>query len=101
MDELIPDADPPQIYVTADGIEWTFIETFPDYGKVDEFRRKNRCRTSGAKFWRIRLMCRLKSSHNCKFMMMRMKTTKNGYHVYQHGEHNHEAPGPKRWSSRK
>jgi hypothetical protein len=89
--DLIPDENPPKMYRTPDGIEWQFIQTFADYDEMNTFREENQCRSryDGEKWCRIRFVCKRTSSHNCKFMLLAMKTTKQEYHFYKHGEHNH------------
>jgi hypothetical protein len=88
----MPDANPAKSFCTAENIEWTFLQTFPDYGKLQNLRLKNKClRKHGldVKWRRIRYCCHRKNSHNCEFMLLAMKTAKQCYHVYKHGEHNH------------
>jgi hypothetical protein len=90
--ELMPDADPPKIYSTLDNIEWTFIRTFSDHDKMDEFRYVNHCECSsrGKTCWRqVRFPCLRKSSDNCQFMLLAMRSTKQRFHVYKHGQHQH------------
>jgi hypothetical protein len=84
------DANPPAIYRTpADNIEWTFHGTFPDNGKLEKFRYENECRSTHTdkKGVRIRYHCYCRASHGCKFMLVAMKTIKQHYHVYKHGQH--------------
>jgi hypothetical protein len=87
----MPDANPPMIFGTPDNIEWQFLQTFPEYAKLDQFRRKNHASatTGNAKSWRIRFYCNNRSRQNCNFMFLALKTTKHKYHVFKHGEHNH------------
>src|SRR4051812_44888569 len=86
---LMPDANPPKTFRTADKMEWTFLQTFPDYDKIQKFRHKNKClRIHGAcdaKWCRIRYHCLRKRKNNCEFMLLAMKTAKQCYHVYKHG----------------
>jgi hypothetical protein len=89
----MPDANPPMIFRTVDNLEWQFLETFPDYGKMQEFRHKHQSRseTNANETWcRIRIFCKRKyyKNNNCKFMLLALKTTEQRYHVYKHGEHN-------------
>jgi hypothetical protein len=28
-------------------------------------------------------------NHSCPFRLLSLKTTKGGYHIYKHGEHDH------------
>jgi hypothetical protein len=78
-------------------MEWTFLQTFPDYDKLQEFRHKNKCqlctsKEKDEKALRVRYSCpRRKRMNNCEFMLLARKTTKEGYHVYKYGEHNHPA----------
>jgi hypothetical protein len=91
MKELMPHANPPRIFRTPDNIEWTFIKTLSDFDKMNDFRRKKLCKAKAGKQTqlRIRFSCgqRFKKS-KCPFMLLALKTTKQGYHVYKHGEHN-------------
>jgi hypothetical protein len=94
--ELMPHKNPPTIFRTPDNMEWTFLETFPDYEKLQKFRHRNKCQLSTSqakneKALRMRYWCLRKLMNNCKFMLLALKTTKEGYHVYKHGEHNHAA----------
>jgi hypothetical protein len=96
--ELMADANPPSTMRTVDGIEWTFLQTFPDYGKMHEFRHKNQCqcRSYDAVWQRVRYSClRRRSKDLCKFKLLAMKTVTEAYHVYKHGEHNHAPSKPK------
>jgi hypothetical protein len=88
----MPDANPPKIFHTPDNAEWTFLQSFADYDKMQEFRHKNQCKTKTyVDVWlRIRFNCNRRWRHNCKFQLLAMKTTKHGFHVYKHGEHNHD-----------
>jgi hypothetical protein len=91
---FMPYANPPMIFVTPDNIEWRFLQTIPDDAKMEEFRRKNKCKfiQKDKKHLRkrYRYVCNQKFfKTRCKFMLTAMKNTKLGYHVYQHGEHNH------------
>jgi hypothetical protein len=86
------DKNPPRIFHTADNIEWAFLQTFPDYEKLQKFRLNNHSFASWpGKRNRIRFYCNSGRgrAQNCKFMLLALKTTKRGYHVYKHGEHNH------------
>jgi hypothetical protein len=88
----MPAENPPKIYLTHDKIKWTFLQTFPSYEKMQKFRRKNKCNPvkMDAKWWRIRFHCNGRYQKNkCKFMLLAMKTTNQGYHVYKHAQHNH------------
>jgi hypothetical protein len=87
--DLMPDANPPTIFHTQDSIEWQYLQTFPNYDKMQTFRSQNKCRSRiYSETWgRIRLFCNRKSTHNCPFMLLALKTTKTRYHVYKHGEH--------------
>jgi hypothetical protein len=89
--ELAPDSNPPSIFHTPDNIEWTLLQTLPDYDTLDKFRRKNQCKftASDEDRLRIRYYCTRKRFGNCKFMLLALKTTKKGYHIYSYGEHNH------------
>jgi hypothetical protein len=90
------DANPPAIFRTADNMEWQFLQTLPDYEKMQKFRRENHghghsraSRRGGEKFGRARFFCKSRNKQNqCKFMLLAIKTTRNGYHVYKHGKHN-------------
>jgi hypothetical protein len=95
--DLIPDATPPKTFRTVDNIEWKFLKTISDYGKLDKFRHKNRCKTNccARDSWRrIRYNCNNKLYSKCQFMLLALKTTKQGYHVYKHGKHNHHPIKP-------
>jgi hypothetical protein len=89
--ELMAYANPPMIFVTPDNVEWTFLQTIPDDDKMEELRFNNNCKF--IKFCsqkRFRYVCnRNFYTVNCQFMLMALKNTKLGYHVYQHDEHNH------------
>jgi hypothetical protein len=88
----MPDANPPAIFRTPENIEWTFLQTVPDYDILQKFRVENRCRDrykNVEKWGKIRLPCTSKSTHNCPFTLLALKTTTNGYHVYKHGQHTH------------
>jgi hypothetical protein len=90
--ELIPDQKPPLIFRTGDNMEWHFLQTFPDFEKMDKFRSINGCQlqVERKKYWRLRLCCGRKYyPKSCKFMLLALKTTKNRYHVYKNAEHNH------------
>jgi hypothetical protein len=91
--ELMLDANPPAIYRTADTTEWNFIQTLPDYDQMQEFRQKKQCSSKSSSLdkraWRIRFYCSRRCYPTCKFMLLALKTTKEGYHVYKHGKHNH------------
>jgi hypothetical protein len=92
---LMPHANPPKIFVTPDSIEWTFLQTIRDDTKMDKFRHKNNCKIIQQKDKkclrkRFRYFCYRKfSKWKCQFMLLAMKNTNLGYHVYQYGEHNH------------
>jgi hypothetical protein len=80
------------VFRTPDNIEWTFLETLPDYGKMHKFRYEHKCnpRVADEDRLRIRYYCYQRFKHDhCTFMLFAMKTTKKGYHVYKNGEHNH------------
>jgi hypothetical protein len=83
------DNNPPEITHKPDNIEWAFLGTFPDLGRVDKFRYVNECRAthSDKKGILIRYHCHCRYSHGCKFMLLARKTTKQRYHVYKHGKH--------------
>jgi hypothetical protein len=87
----MPDENPPALFRTPDNIEWQFIHTFSDRDKMQKFRRENCCRfiTGDKTGLRIRFPCQLKYSDNCQFMLLALRTTKEGYHVYKHGQHQH------------
>jgi hypothetical protein len=89
----MPHENPPNIFVTPDNIEWQFLQTFPDYEKVQQFRHKNQCHSRACDEMRngIRSFCTRRRSQNCKFVLLAMKTIKQGYHVYKHAEHKHTA----------
>jgi hypothetical protein len=92
--DLMPYENPPMIFVSPDNIEWTFLQTIPDDAKLEQFRFKNYCkfipRDNKCLRKRFRYVCHRKfHKEKCKFMLMAMKNTKFGFHVYQHGEHNH------------
>jgi hypothetical protein len=92
MRDLMPEENPSKIYCTPDNIEWTFLQTFSSYDRMQKFRRKNKCQSvkSNAKWCRIRFHCNGQYNENqCKFMLLAMKTTNQGYHIYTHGKHNH------------
>ena len=85
------DENPPAVVGTPDNIQWTFLKTLADYTKMTKCWHENNC-TSDArreKSYRIRNYCANKPRRQCKFMLLAMKTTKQGYHVFKHGEHNH------------
>jgi hypothetical protein len=94
----MPHKIPPRIFRTPDNIEWTFLETFPDYERLQKFRLNNHsyATNSDGKKSRIRFYCYPKPRrvHNCKFKLLALKTSKEGYHVYKHGEHNHATIKP-------
>jgi hypothetical protein len=100
--KLMRDANPPAIFRTMDNSEWKFLQTVPNFGKLQKFRRNKHCYpTNGdAKSGRIRFYCNCLSSHKCQFKLVAMKTTKKGYHVYKRGKHNHPA-APKSSINRK
>jgi hypothetical protein len=90
---LMLDDSPPSIFHTSDDIEWAFLQTLPDYDTFNKFRLKSNCKHRGdasEKSTRIRCYCirRLTQAH-CKFMLLGLKTTKQRYHVYSLGEHDH------------
>jgi hypothetical protein len=91
--ELMPAANPPQIYHTDDNIQWRFLQTLTDYGQLQTFRQKNHCTIRGGRqtHWRLRLPCQRRYTHNCEFQLLALKTTSGGYHVYTFGAHNHAA----------
>jgi hypothetical protein len=99
--KLMPSENPPKILGTADNIEWQFLQTLPDYGKMQKFRVKNQCKgqSEDANWCRIRYPCYRKRNNNCQFLLLALKTAKQCYHIYKHGEHNH--PPVKSWSSSK
>jgi hypothetical protein len=85
--------NPPAIFRTPDNMEWTFLKTVVNYHQLQQFRRENQCQSISGRetSWRLRFPCnRGRSSHIyiCKFTLLALKTTKHGYHVYKHGEHN-------------
>jgi hypothetical protein len=90
--ELMPDANPPAIFRTADNSEWKFLQTVPDYGKLQKFQRNSLSHPTRGdeKSWRIRFYCNRRSSCNCNYMWLAVKNTKKGYHVYKRGKHNHQ-----------
>jgi hypothetical protein len=100
MKDLMPDANPPQSYRTSDNIEWTFLQTFPDYDEMQKFRQTNTFKPSPGdeKYRRIRYLCMRQRTHNCKFMLMALKTTKHRYHVYKHGKHNSHLFQKSKWN---
>jgi hypothetical protein len=82
--------NPQKVFCTEDDSEWTFVQTFPDFDQMQEFRRKNQCKTRWDKnAWTIACHCNRKYTHNCKFILLALKTTKNGYHIYKQGKHKH------------
>jgi hypothetical protein len=85
--------NPPAIFLTPDNIEFKFLRTLPDYAKLDKFRHKNHCKKKKAlpKYLRFRFSCNYcrAYAYNCPFKLLAMKTTKQAYHVYGHGEHKH------------
>jgi hypothetical protein len=86
------DERPPTIVRTADNVEWTFLESFPDYDKMLKFVRENQCqsRVFDEKRWRIKFQCSRKSSNHCQLALLALKDQKRGgYNVYKHGEHEH------------
>jgi hypothetical protein len=93
--EMMPDANPPAVY-PMDDIEWTFQGTFPDNGKLNKFRYEHECNhTTDRGCTRFRFYCRCRYTNDCNFMLLAMKTTKQRYHVYKHGEHSeHPARKP-------
>jgi hypothetical protein len=88
----MPPENPPKIYRTPDNIEWQFLQSFSDFDKMQQFRAENQCKNTWdcEKWGRIRFVCKRKRSHNCKFVLLAMKTTNQGFHVYKHGEHKHD-----------
>jgi hypothetical protein len=88
--EMLPDDNPPQIYL-MDDIEWTFLDTLPDFETMREFRREKQCNMGAIdkKRKRMRSNCARKYKDECKFKLLALKTPKNRYHLYKHGEHNH------------
>jgi hypothetical protein len=88
--KLMPDTHPPQILKLPDNTEWKFLGTLLDYDKLQKLRIKNHTFATkrNEKSLRIRFYCYRRSSHQCKFMLLALKTTKQGYHVYKRGEHN-------------
>jgi hypothetical protein len=93
------DAKAPTKLRTDDNIEWSFFETLTDFDKLDKFREKHQCKVIPAarKCRRIRLLCNRKLHNNqCSFMLLAMQTTKQRFHVYKHGEHNHRPITPRR-----
>jgi hypothetical protein len=96
--QLMPAENPPKTFVTPDNVEWTFLQTFSNYDKFQKLRLKNMCRSRSLnkKMWRFRSTCQRRySTYNCQFMLLTMKNTKQRYHVYKHGEHNHPLNTPK------
>jgi hypothetical protein len=89
------DEKPPVIFCTPDSVEWAFLQTLPDYDKFHKFRLKNYCHFNGRatdKSSQFRCYCMRRSKDDkCKFMLLALKTTKQFYHVYKFGEHNHPA----------
>jgi hypothetical protein len=88
----MPDENPPKIFRTTDNLEWHFLQTFPNYGKMQQLRLQNQCKFStedAASWYHLRHKCNRLSSHNCPFMLLAIKNINEGYHVYTHGEHNH------------
>jgi hypothetical protein len=83
--ERLPDENPKEFYYTPDRIEWKFLQTLPNEEQMKKFCGENHC---PYKPQSIRFPCNRKLSHNCKFMLLKLKTTQLGYHVYKHGEHN-------------
>jgi hypothetical protein len=96
--ELMPHEMPPATLRTEDNVEWAFFQSFPDYGKMQEFRQHNQCQScSRDKSWcQIRYSCNRRWVQKCDFMLLAKKTTSEGYHVYKSGEHNHPAIKPTR-----
>jgi hypothetical protein len=96
--ELMPDGNPPTIYRTLDNIEWAFLQTFPDYAKMHEFGIINHTtsKKNVEKRLNFRYYCYNRPKHDrCKFMLLAVKTTKQRYHVYSYGKHNHPVRNPK------
>jgi hypothetical protein len=91
--DLMPHQKAPTLFHTPDKIEWTFVETFSDYEKLQNFRLKNHffSPNSYEKRNRLRFYCNRRRANNCEFMLLALKTTKEEYHVYKHGKHNHTA----------
>jgi hypothetical protein len=83
--------NPPTIFRTpGDNIEWTYLQTFPDYKQMQEFRHKIQCQSKGKEsHQRFRFPCNVRYNRNCQFKLLALKTTSEGYHVYKLGEHNH------------
>jgi hypothetical protein len=95
---LMPDVDPPKDFYTDDNIEWTFLRTVSDVVKLNEFRLDNHCKLTtslNGQNIRIRFYCSARYNKDCKFMLLAMKTTENGYHVYKYDEHEHAVPNRK------
>jgi hypothetical protein len=85
----LPAENPPEVFCTSDNREWTFLQTFANYDKMQEFRQQNQCKCSGnKKRWQIRFPCYRRQRQNCGFMLLAKKTTNEEYHVYKYGEHN-------------
>jgi hypothetical protein len=91
MNALMPEANPPKIYSTADNIEWRFFQTFPDYDILDKFRHNNHTYSpvGNEESRQIRFYCKRRKLHKCQFMLLALKTTKKGFHVYKRGEYKH------------
>jgi hypothetical protein len=87
----MPVENPPQIYRTPDNTEWTFVQTFADYGQLQKFRRKSHCKISTGResHRRVRFLCK---RFNCDFQLLALKNTSAGYHVYKTDEHEHTHP---------
>jgi hypothetical protein len=102
----MPAENPPTIFRSPDNIEWKFIQTFDNFDEMDKFRRKNytHAKTWAENSWqKTRLYCYRRFKHNCPFMLLAMMSTKQEYHVYGHGqhEHNNKHPSPKQKVRRK
>jgi hypothetical protein len=94
--KLMPAANPPKVF-RSDNIEWSFLRTFANHGQLRKFLCESHCKigTRGENIRRVRLTCCRKRSNNCEYQLLALKTTKQGYHVYKIGEHNHPVHKPK------
>jgi hypothetical protein len=98
MPSVVPE-NHPTVFDVVDNIQWTFLKAFPNNEEMQKFRAQNQClyksqsATADDQRW-YRFACVHQSLHNCQFMFLAIKNTNLGYHVYRHGEHNHQIITP-------
>jgi hypothetical protein len=91
--DLMPDANTPKTFRTSDNIQWQFLQTLPNYSKLQQFRRKNHSNqtTGDEKSRQIRFYCYRRSSAKCRFKLLAIKSVGKGYDVYKYAEHNNHS----------